>query len=268
MPSTSPGQAPPSTPSDFAQILPGAPTPSLQGLTTFHYRHKHYVAYISGRQLNVLASPTKLVQAIIFKEPLVALASDSLTGKLAVAGKSEVYILEPVTEGWTKIWWEKALSLRREDAGDEARCMGWGNEGELLVGGSHQLTLFSTLPSSRTSSPVASRVEGEAAEERKPLWSKHVASPVQYAAFSPSASLIATCGVYDRLVKIWRRLSFEEGLFDYSYLPHPGTVTHLEWRPPSEHSDERRGSGISGRQDEDPEMLFTLANDGLSLIHI
>lgn len=263
MPSTSPGHASPSAPTAFAQILPGAPASSLQAVTTFIFRHKRYIAYISGQQLNVLSSPTKLVQALTFHEDLVAVTAESQTGKVIVAEKSNVYVLDPVTEGWTKIWWEKTLSLRREDAGDDARCVDWGNEGEVLVGGSRQLSLFSTLPSSRTSSPAASPVDGEAVEERKPLWSKAVSSPVQYAAFSPSASLIATCGVYDRLVKIWRRLSFEEGLFDHTYLPHPGAVTHLEWRPVNEHVEERRGSGISARHEEDPEVLYTIANDGL-----
>jgi len=263
MPSTSPGKAPSGTPTDFVQVLPGKPASSLQAITTFLFRHRRYIAYISGHQLSFLASPTNVVQTLTFREELVALASDSLTGKLAVAGKTEIHILEPVTEGWKKIWWEKALSLRREDAGDEARCLDWGNEGEVLVGGSHQLTLFSTLQSSRTSSPATSPIDGEAAEDRKALWSKQVASPLQYAGFSPSVSLIATCGVYDRLVKIWRRLSFEEGLFDYTYLSHPGTVTHAEWRPQEQHVEERRGSGISGRHEEDSEVLFTMASDGI-----
>ena len=262
MPSTSPGSAP-TLPTPFVQVLPGAPTSSLQSLTSFVFRQKRYIAYISGRQLSLLSSPTALVQALTFNEDLVAVAAESQTGKIAVAGKSDVWVLEPVTEGWTKVWWEKTLFAVREDAGDEAQWLGWGNEGEMLVGGSRQLSLFSTLPSSRTSSPAASPVDGEVSEERRALWSKEVASPVQYAVFSPSASLIATCGRYDRLVKIWRRLSFEEGLFDYTYLPHPGAVTHLEWRLLDSHSDERRGSGVSGRHDEESEVLYTIATDGV-----
>ncbi|KAK4541994.1 hypothetical protein LTR36_007194 [Oleoguttula mirabilis] len=258
MPSTSPG-----APTAFAQILPGAPTPSLQAVATFIFRHKRHVAYISGNQLNILSSPTQLVQIITFDQALVAVSAESQTGKVVVGGKSDVYVVEPVTEGWTKVWWEKALVLRREGAGDEARYLNWGGAGEVLVGGSRQLSLFSTLPSSRTSSPAASPMTGETVEERRPLWSKVVASPVQYAAFSPSGSLIASSGAYDRLVKIWRRLSFEEGLFDYTYLPHPGTVTHLEWRPVAEHLEDRRSSGISGRHEEDSEVLYTIASDGL-----
>ncbi|KAK0988780.1 regulator of (H+)-ATPase in vacuolar membrane [Friedmanniomyces endolithicus] len=263
MPSTSPG-IPSSSPStDFIQILPGAPTCSLQALTTFTFRHKRFVVYISGCQLNICTSPTKLVQALTFDDELIATAAESQTGKIAVACKCDRYVLEPVAEGWTKVWWKKSLRLGREDAGDEAQCLSWSGEGDLLVGGGRQLSLFSTLPSSRTKTPAVSPADVDDLEERSALWSKPVASPVQYAVFCPSANLMATSGRYDRLVKIWRRLSFEEALFDYTYLPHPGAVTHVEWRPLYEHSSERRGSGISSRHHENPEVLYTTANDGL-----
>lgn len=108
-------------------------------------------------------------------------------------------------------------------------------------------------------------------EERHVLWSKSLPSAVQIASFSPSASLIASCGPRDRLVKIWRRLSFEEGLFDYAYLPHPAAVTHIEWREPdppkleedAEESDEARAKAYGTRNDEDQELLYTFCADGV-----
>lgn len=203
------------------------------------------------------------MQAIRFKNTLVAIAADSLNGKLVVADNDDVWVLEPISEGWTKLWWEQTLNLRREDAADAPQCLSWGNEGEVLVGGSHSLSLFSTLSSSRTSSVPESLGSGDAAEPRTALWEKRVASPVFQAAFSPTSSIIATRACYDRLVKIWRRLSFEEGLFDHTYLPHPGTVTHLQWRPLEANVEERRGSGISGRHEEEPEVLYTIAGDGI-----
>ncbi|KAF2767837.1 hypothetical protein EJ03DRAFT_242168, partial [Teratosphaeria nubilosa] len=227
-------------------VLPGAPTSALQTLTSFTFRHKRYVAYISGPQLTLLSGADTVVHVVSFDEDLVAVTAESQSGKVLVAGRADVYVLVAVAEGWTKVWWEKSLLLRREDEDeDEARRLSWGSMGEALVGGGRSLRLFSTLPSSRTASPV------------------RVASPVGYAAFSPRASLIASCGVYERVVKIWRRLSYEEGLFDYTYLPHPAVVTHVEWRPPTNHSGERRGSGISGRHDEDAEVLYTMCGDGL-----
>lgn len=264
MPSTSPGSHAPTTPTPFEQVLPGKPVAGFQSLTTFTHRHKRYVAYISGKQLSILSSATILLQAITFGEALVSVTSEPKSGKLAVATKQAAWVLEPMTEGWTKIWWERALHLRTGDPVDETRCLSWSGDGELLVGGSKHLSLFSTVPSSRSSSPAVSPSDGgKAVEERRSLWSKAVSSPVRWAAFSPSANLIATCGERDRLVKIWRRLSFEEGLFDHTYLPHSATVTHLQWRALDEGFEVRRGSGKSGRHDDDPEVLHTIAKDGL-----
>ena len=261
MPSTSPGLA--SMPTAFAEILPGAPTESLQATTTFVYRFKRYIVYISGRQLNVLSAPNVLIQAITFKHDLTAVAADPKSGKLIVTGKQQAWILEPIAEGWTKIYWEKALLLRQDDGEVEILSVCWSNEGEALLASSRSLTLFSTQPTSRSNSPRTSTIDGETVEERRPLWSKPVARPVQQATFSPSSTLIATRAHYDRLVKIWRRLSFEEGLFDHMYLPHPAAVTHIEWRPLDEHSEIRRGSAISRRHEEEQEVLYTIATDGV-----
>ncbi|KAK6436981.1 regulator of (H+)-ATPase in vacuolar membrane, partial [Oleoguttula sp. CCFEE 5521] len=271
MPSLSPGAAT----STFSHIAPGSPTPSLQALTTLTYRWKRYILYISGRQLNILRDATELVQALTFEDELVAIeaekSSDGLgngSGRIAVAGKRDVWILEPVTGEGNRVSWRKALVLKREDQEDDARTLTWGNEGEVLVGGSKRLNLFSTVEGSRESSRVNSTATLKELEERVPLWTKEVASPVAYAAFSPSASLIATCGLRDRLVKIWRRLSFEDALFDYAYLPHPGMVTHLEWRRSDpavlevDDLGERRGSVYSVRHDEELEVLHTFCTDG------
>ncbi|KAM3425282.1 hypothetical protein BST61_g7230 [Cercospora zeina] len=259
MPSTSPGTAP----SAFAEILPGTPTESLQATTICVHRFKRYIAYICGRQLNILSGPSTLVQALTFSDELIAVAADAKSGKLLVAGKKQAWILEPIAEGWTRLWWEKALLLRHNSVEEETWSICWSNEGEALLAGTMSITLFSTLPTSRTSSPRASAIDGLAVEERKPLWSKPVARPVQQAACSPSSTLIATRARYDRLVKVWRRLSFEEGLFDHTYLPHPAAVTHFEWRPLDEHLEGRRGSAISRRHEEEHEVLFTVTSDGV-----
>jgi hypothetical protein len=84
---------------------------------------------------------------------------------------------------------------------------------ELLVG-SGSLALFNTR---------------DAPEQ---IWTKKLANPVKFAQFSPDAEMIASTGKYDRLLKIWRRLTFGIGpqSFDYSYLPHPMAVTGIHWR--------------------------------------
>lgn len=101
------------------------------------------------------------------------------------------------------------------DADDSITTLSWGMPDELLVG-SASLTLFNT--------------HGET--ER--IWAKQLANPVKFACFSPDAELIASTGLYDRLLKIWRRTAFgsADQRFDYFYLPHPKAITGLHWRQP------------------------------------
>lgn len=99
------------------------------------------------------------------------------------------------------------------DQDDTIETLSWGLDEELLIG-SANLTLFATYNGSSES------------------WTKRLANPAKFAQFSYDTSLIATAGKYDRLVKVWRRLSSADQRFDYAYLPHPAAVTDIHWRRP------------------------------------
>jgi RAVE protein 1 C terminal len=111
--------------------------------------------------------------------------------------------------------WSQTCAFR----GDEhsIAALSWGSTEELLVGGS-TLTLWH-LPDH---------------EQPYSTWTQKLAYPVHFALFSPGASLIASTGYHDRLVKVWRRRVFgsEDTRFDVSYLSHPGTITGIHWRKP------------------------------------
>lgn len=66
------------------------------------------------------------------------------------------------------------------------------------------------------------------------IWKKRLANSVKLACLSYDSAYVASSGLYDRLVKVWRRLSFgsDDVRFDFTYLPHPQTVTSLRWRRP------------------------------------
>lgn len=66
------------------------------------------------------------------------------------------------------------------------------------------------------------------------LWERELPNPVKFAALSYDSSYIASVGYYDRLPKVWRRLSFgaDEVRFDMTYLRHPDTVSSIRWRRP------------------------------------
>ena len=93
--------------------------------------------------------------------------------------------------------------------------LSWGLAEELLIGGSC-LTLYST-----SDTPTL-------------IWKRQLANAAKFANFSYDSAYVASTGKYDRIVKIWRRLSFgsDDTRFDFSYLPHPATVTNMHWRRP------------------------------------
>lgn len=102
-----------------------------------------------------------------------------------------------------------------ETTEDEITTLSWGVAEELLIGNS-KLTIRATHDQNDT------------------VWAREVANPVKFAQFSYDSAYIASTGYYDRLVKVWRRLSFgsDDTRFDFSYLPHPAAVTGIHWRKP------------------------------------
>ena len=77
----------------------------------------------------------------------------------------------------------------------------------------------------------------QTADEGSMIWNRKLSRPVKFASFSRDASLIASTGIYDRLIKLWRRQSFasNDTRFDFTYLPHPTAVTGIQWRRHHEH---------------------------------
>ena len=112
--------------------------------------------------------------------------------------------------------WSQIRELKKQD-GMEVSSLSWGSPDELLLGGSRLVLWF--IPDHNPPTVV---------------WNQILAYPAALAYLSPDSGLIASVGRHDRLVKIWRRLSYEEDStrFDVSYLPHPSTVTNLHWRKP------------------------------------
>ena len=96
--------------------------------------------------------------------------------------------------------------------------LSWGSEEELLIGSS-SLRLLQT------------------ANEGNVIWNRKLPKPVKIASFSHDASLVASTGLRDRLIKLWRRQSFgsDDTRFDFTYLPHPEVVTGVHWRRPQNH---------------------------------
>ena len=148
------------------------------------------------------------------------MAFDEETGKLAVATRSKVYIYQPFGEDEGALKWSQQCSIDCNAATGCQCTLSWGSEEQILLGSSdlmlHQLAFGDSL-----------------------IWRRQLSSPASLALLSPDSGYIASVGRYDRLVKIWRRLSFgsQDVQFDYSYLSHPGTVTNAQWRRKREAHD-------------------------------
>ncbi|KAI9875830.1 MAG: regulator of (H+)-ATPase in vacuolar membrane [Pleopsidium flavum] len=198
-------------------VLPGKPQAKLQAICTGQWEGQRLIVYISGNALVILGGAHKLLQTIYQDEveDLEAVALDETSGKIATCSGSAIYVHRPYGKNEGALRWSLQCSLKLDIQNDATSTLSWGTSEELLVGSSC-LTLFATA-------------DAEAA-----IWRRKLANPAKFAHFSYDASLIASTGRYDRLMKIWRRLSFgsDDVRFDYTYLPHPATVTGLHWRRP------------------------------------
>ncbi|AEO71621.1 f9fa59cc-7d82-44e7-b430-5129f564278b [Thermothielavioides terrestris] len=239
-------------------VLPGAPAPRLQALATGCWKSRRITAYITGNALSILgdALPDALLQTVYDDgdpEPLQAVALDEASGKIAVCTSRAVRVYRPLLaedraagggvagggerEAEAPLRWALQAGFKIEkggggsnNGGDDgggdgdggpAIALSWGASEELLV--AHRwLELYQTS---------ASSVAGDAPECS---WRKRLASPVRLASLSYDSAYIASVGECDRLVKVWRRLSYGTGevRFDFIYLRHPQPVTGIQWRRP------------------------------------
>ncbi|KAK4119990.1 hypothetical protein N657DRAFT_666376 [Parathielavia appendiculata] len=198
-------------------VLPGKPESRLQALATGCWENKRITAYITGNALAMLGDPDKLLQTVYDDdpEPLQAVALDEASGKIAICTRHAVRVYRPLGVG-----------KEGDDGNRPAISLSWGASEELLVAHS-SLELYET--SANLPSPECS-------------WRKRLANPVRLASLSYDSAYIASVGEYDKLVKVWRRLSYGTGevRFDFLYLRHPQPVTGIQWRRPHHSEGELR----------------------------
>ncbi|KAI4716378.1 hypothetical protein E4T48_07421 [Aureobasidium sp. EXF-10727] len=202
-------------------ILPGRPQAQLQAVSTGVFEGQTVICYISGSALIICNGPDSLLQTIYHDDlvppsALVAVSYDYRSAKIAAASNDNVYIYVLREEIKGQLRWFLDMTFDVSSTSG-IQTLSWGTDDELLVA-SDKVLLLST-------------------QDHTTRWTRSLPSPVSHATFSPSAALLATTSRHDRLVKVWRRLSFESAIFDYAYLAHPDIVTHVEWRTDSADED-------------------------------
>ncbi|KAI0996628.1 Regulator of V-ATPase in vacuolar membrane protein 1 [Podosphaera aphanis] len=200
-------------------VLPGKPVPVTQAICTGNWNRSRFVAYITGSSLVILTGSFSLIQAIYDEsgEQLKAIAFDETNGKIAASTEHNIRVYKPYGQEDEDPKWclQNSIALDKPSTDKSPNYLSWGISEELLVSHTY-LELYATLNVPRI------------------IWKSKLANYVRFAEFSYDSAFIASAGSYDRFVKIWRRLSFgsDDTRFDYSYLPHPATVTKIRWRKP------------------------------------
>ena len=175
---------------------------------------------MSGNALVILGGPHDLIQTVYQDEcsDLDAVSIDGASGKIAVSSPNEIYLYKPygMQEGGLKWSLESTIPMSRN--AQRATTLSWGSDAELLLG-AFSLKLYQTNAGNDL------------------IWDRALPKPVKLAEFSHDASLIASTGQYDRLIKLWRRQTFgaEDTRFDFTYLQHPAVVTGFHWKRPYIH---------------------------------
>ena len=201
-------------------VLPGRPQAKLQAVCTAQWEALRLVVYISGGALVILGGPHQLLQTIYHEDrsDLDAVAIDETTGKIATCTLTEVTIYKPYGKEEGLLKWSFHSSFHIPNRGATTLTLSWASEEELLIGSS-SLRLYRT------------------AEDNALVWNCDLPKPVKIASCSYDGNFVASTGLYDRLIKLWRRQSFgsDDTRFDFTYLPHPTAVTAMQWRRPPDH---------------------------------
>ncbi|GMT07275.1 hypothetical protein PENTCL1PPCAC_29449, partial [Pristionchus entomophagus] len=224
-----------------------------------------FTACAVGSDLVILSSNFERVQVIPAPQSTsdadyrlvtsVCCCSDS--GKIAATYGTVIRIFEPThnisakaTHNLNYRWFETQLI----QAAGTVNSVLWAMDGlRLMVVCQDQLFLYQHRHLSGSSSPARSSapVMFCIAEEERSLsadlpvneweevWRSTLAQPVQFIQFSPDGVYFATCGVEDKIVKVWYTdtpVPLMEGGFtedmqmSFITLTHPAKVTGFEWR--------------------------------------
>ncbi|KAK9462261.1 RAVE protein 1 C terminal-domain-containing protein [Lipomyces oligophaga] len=216
-------------------IHPGKPNAVNQAMSSAYWNEIRLVAYVSGNNLLILSQPGLLRQTIYLDRDGGAIEIEESSGLIAVVSGPKVLIFRPSDDIRSLIQWSLAYTIHLDLDDGIPNGVNWGSDIELFIAGKtiSLWALFKDGPSR--------------------LWRKRLAIPAALSAFSFDAFLAATVGKNDKLVKVWRRFSYDLSNvdFDFSYLAHPRAVTGLRWRKP-----------FAKSQTID-NILYTLSADGV-----
>ncbi|KAH3666401.1 hypothetical protein WICMUC_005669 [Wickerhamomyces mucosus] len=157
------------------------------------------------------------IQTIYLDTDASAVSINPHNGFIAVAIGSQISIYEPEHEHMKIPRWQLLTKLIDESNHTNINAIDWGLKNEVVTG-SDRLTLW--------------RIEVDYGKvSTSIIWNMRQPSKVYMAKISQDSSLIASCGYFDKLLKVWNRVTFSENsIFDISYLHHPTSITNIRWK--------------------------------------
>ncbi|ONH67372.1 Regulator of V-ATPase in vacuolar membrane protein 1 [Cyberlindnera fabianii] len=197
-------------------FVPGEPSKHPQTVAQAQWHGHAVAAYCSGNNLIVLDGMTNL-QTLYLDSDACAVDINPHNGAIAVAVGSQVLIYEPMHEFMAVPRWQFSTRLVHPADHSPVSTLSWGRHDEIVTG-SDFLTLWEVR---REYGVIQVAVR----------WTKKQATPVYLAKLSQDSQLIASCGRYDRLLKVWHsNASGENPYFALTYLLHPDYVTDIRWK--------------------------------------
>ncbi|ODV85323.1 hypothetical protein CANARDRAFT_28586 [[Candida] arabinofermentans NRRL YB-2248] len=242
-------------------FLPGEPNRSPHCCCFANWNEIQILSYCSGNNLVIISKDFHHLQTIYLPADCFNVDINKINGKIAVSLDSKVLIYTPTISNFynfnfggrkniseLKIKWDLELEVVNEQDSTNINCFNWSDSCEikeneldsnqffgvpdeynsetsceLIVGSQETLTLWRFY---------YNNIDGTKSIYKRLLWIKKQPNPIYIVKFSPNSTSIASIGLYDKLVKVWRRVSFgiESSEFELNYIPHPTHVTSITWK--------------------------------------
>lgn len=244
-------------------ILPGEPNRSPACVSLVNWNAIQILCYCSGNNLVILTKGCQHLQTIYLPKNASVVDINRINGKIAVSLDDQINIYTPKISNFynftfsgsddiseLKIEWELETEIFNKKDTSSINCISWSDSCdsrdeemnsnqffglpdeynsevscELVTGSNNSLTLWRLY---------YKNIQGEKTIHKKQLWYKEQPNPVYMVKFSPNSTAIASIGFFDKLVKLWHRVSYgiESSDFDLTYLPHNSQVSNIRWRKP------------------------------------
>ncbi|GMM29754.1 Rav1 protein [Martiniozyma asiatica (nom. inval.)] len=238
-------------------FLPGEPSLHVSCAVTTSWNGIQLSAYCSGNNLVLFTKNNSHLQTIYLPQDASSLDINTSNGKVAVVIDTDVLVYTPKLSNFYNfnfhgrkhiselhISWDYEITIHNDSP---INCISWSDYSQ--ISDAEQESIFMDLPMEFNSFTACefvvgsdtaltlhrifySHLAGDREVKSKILWHQKQPSSVSLVKFSPNATCIASVGKYDRIIKLWHRISFNLDFneFELRCIPQRNYVTSLFWK--------------------------------------